>query len=315
MGALREQEYRSPFLQWYERTTVRKNVIASVREEEVGGKVFFPIDLVPMCKHPLILERGPEMEREVQIQRFYSYTRFTAMLERRAVNPGTLLVADECIGVDLPQSMVEDADKIYTEEAWHAQHANTIGNEVKSVTGVKPISLDEPQFLTRLNALLADQNRTEQEQSLLFFTIVSETLISALLAQIPHNTMVVDGVRAYVADHAADEGRHHKYFSSLLKYVWPSLPQNQQDFIGPMIPKFVRWFLEPDLHSSRKLLISKGFSPKQQERILCETFVPSEINEGIRHSARHSLTYFEQVGILDNPHALEAFVSEGLLSV
>src|ERR687886_110138 len=42
-----------------------------------------------------------------------------------------------------------------------------------------------------------------------FFTVVSETLISAILSDIPHDQRVVGAVRAVIADHAEDEGRHH----------------------------------------------------------------------------------------------------------
>ena len=149
-------------------------------------------------------------------------------------------------GFDLPETMIEDAYKIYTDEAWHAQFSDDLQRQVAVKTGVGPSVFEEPNFFRKLKGSSTDLGPDEQRLVMIFFTIVSETLISAILSGIPSDTRVVTAVRELVADHAEDEGRHHAYFSRLLEFTWPRLNKTQRAVIGPLLPEMILAFLEPD---------------------------------------------------------------------
>src|SRR5262249_6641134 len=151
--------------------------------------------LTPVARHPLVRERGESAVRRVLIQRLHLYLAFTAELEQGAVTPVTQLICRRRIGFDLPEGMVEDAYKICTDEAWHAQFSDDLMRQVQDATGVPPALSGMPRFFQRLEEIQSTVPSDLHGLANIFFTIVSETLISAILSQIPRDTRVVTAVR------------------------------------------------------------------------------------------------------------------------
>ncbi len=117
---------------------------------------------------------------------------------------------------------------------------------------------------------------------MIFFTIVSETLISAILSGIPSDPRVVTAVRELVADHAQDEGRHHAYFSRLLEFTWPRLSKAQRALIGPLLPEMILAFLEPDFVAIAGNLRACGLTAEQIDQVMTESYPPATVSAGIR---------------------------------
>ena len=115
---------------------------------------------------------------------------------------------------------------------------------------------------------------------MIFFTIVSETLISAILADIPADQRVVVAVRELVADHAQDEGRHHAYFSRLLEFTWPRLNKRQRAAIGPLLPEMILAFLEPDFVAIAGNLRACGLTAEQIDEVMTESYPPAQVTAG-----------------------------------
>ena len=166
--------------------------------------------------------------------------------------------------------MIEDAYKIYTDEAWHAQFSDDLQRQVAVRTGVGPGTFEEPNFFRKLKAFQQDVLADERQLVMIFFTIVSETLISAILAGIPADQRVVMAVRELVADHAEDEGRHHAYFSRLLEFTWPRLNKRQRAVIGPLLPEMVLAFLEPDFVAIAGNLRACGLTAEQIDEVMTD---------------------------------------------
>jgi hypothetical protein len=215
-------------------------------------------------------------------------------------------------GFDLPETMIEDAYKIYTDEAWHAQFSDDLQRQVAVKTGVGPSVFEEPNFFRRLNALKRDLARADQQLVMIFFTIVSETLISAILSDIPSDARVVAAVREVVADHAQDEGRHHAYFSRLLEYTWPRLNRAQRELIGPLLPEMILAFLEPDFVAIAGNLRACGLTAEQIDQVMTESHPPAAIRAEIRADSRATIRHFERVGIVDDPRTAEALEASRL---
>jgi P-aminobenzoate N-oxygenase AurF len=215
-------------------------------------------------------------------------------------------------GFDLPETMVEDAYKIYTDEAWHAQFSDDLQRQVAVKTGIGPSVFEEPNFFRKLNAFQRDLGPDEQRLVMIFFTIISETLISAILSGIPSDPRVVMAVRELVADHAQDEGRHHAYFSRLLEFTWPRLNKAQRALIGPLLPEMVLAFLEPDFVAIAGNLRACGLTAEQIDQVMTESYPLENVRAGIRSASRQTIRHFERVGIVDDPRTAEALEASRL---
>jgi len=302
-----------PMDSWYDKAWVRQKRIEYQIPETVVSPVLFSPRLVPSILHPRIVERGESFSHAMLAHRFFGYAHFTSVLERDAVNVATAKIAAKRFWSRLPDKMYLGAGRIYTDEGFHAQESDEILAALSNITGISPRFLSEPQFIKNLRALLAPLDPRRQDIALMGFVIVSETLISAILADIPNDPFVVAPVRDFVREHAKDEGKHHAYFSELLNVGWPELAPAEQEFLGPLIAQFVRWFLDPDTTWLRSFLAESGFQPKYIDEIIHDSYSPAEIESGIRIAARHSIAKFSDVGMLASNRTSDAFQAAGLI--
>jgi hypothetical protein len=306
--------YESKLKDWYGRASVRVKPQRVLIDEEAEGKLYFPPEMVPVSQHPLVCDLGAWAIRRVLIQRLYMYLDFTAQLEHDVVNRVSHQIAHQRTGLDLPMQMVLDAYKIYTDEAYHAQFSAELKYQIELATGIASNATGAPRCLRLLQELLLSVPAELRPLAELFFTIVSETLISAILSQIPRDKRVVSTVRLLVADHAEDEGRHHAYFAKLLEFVWPLLSLKQKLIIGPLLGQFVLAFLEPDYAAIEWELAGCGLKPDEVQRIMQESYPRSQVVAGIKEAAKATLRLFERNGVFADPQIRDAFEQEGLVS-
>ncbi|WP_169542358.1 diiron oxygenase [Solirubrobacter soli] len=307
-----EAAYRSPFRAWHTRAAVRTKPRRQIEDAEPRTHVYFPPELVPVAQHPLVQALGDDTVDRVLIQNLHTYLEFTSELEHGAVNPVVSMISRRRSGFDLPETMIEDAYKIYTDEAWHAQHSDDLGRQVAVATGVGPGVFEEPNFFRKLNGFQQGLSANEQRLVMIFFTIVSETLISAILSGIPSDERVVMAVREVVADHDQDERRHSAYFSRLLEFAWPRLNKAQRAVIGPLLPEMVLAFLEPDFVAIAGNLRACGLTAEQIDQVMTESYPPGMVKAGIRSASRATIRHFERVGVVDDPRTAEALEGSGL---
>jgi hypothetical protein len=307
-----EAAYSSAFTSWHARAAVRAKPRREIGESEPREHLYFPPELVPVAQHALVAQLGADTVDRVLIQRLHTYLEFTAELEQGAVNPVTAMISRRRSGFDLPETMIEDAYKIYTDEAWHAQFSDDLQRQVAVRTGVGPSVFEEPNFFRKLNGFQHDLGRSESRLVMIFFTIVSETLISAILSGIPTDPRVVTAVREVVADHAQDEGRHHAYFSRLLEFTWPRLNKAEKQLIGPLLPEMILAFLEPDFVAIAGNLRACGLSAEQIDQVMTESYPAAAVRAGIRSDSRATIRHFERVGIVDDPRTAEALEASRL---
>ncbi|MFI6011966.1 diiron oxygenase [Streptomyces sp. NPDC051243] len=296
--------YRSPFGTWYERAGVRQ-APRRVLESDEGDRHYFSPDLVPIAHHPLVKGLPANRLEEVLVQHLYRYLDFTARLEFMVVNRTVLGIAHGSIGVDLPEEMRFDAYKIYCDEAYHTLFSVDLSRQVQQRTRIRPRLPAEPYFLTRLRELLEripSQNRALGE---MLFVIVSETLISATLAEMPERPDVVAAVRGTIRDHAMDEGRHHAYFAAFLRYLWGQLSPSERRWSARLVPRLIDTFLRPDLPALRQELAGYGLSPDDAEQVIAETYTPEAIRSHLTATSRQTVRYFEALHAFDDPEAAE----------
>jgi hypothetical protein len=309
--------YRSVFHAWERRASVRRQPRRVLDDGSVviSGErsvLFFPPELVPAARHPLVTDRGGTAVHRMLVRSLHDYLHFTQVLEQVAVIPVTTAIALGRSGVEVPARMRADAFAITTDEAWHAQFTHDFIGQVWSASGVEPTPAGELAFSRRLARI---RQRVPSDAALLldlFFAVVSETLISTILTDIPRDPRLPTALRELVADHAADEGRHHAYFRSFLQVMWPQLDASQRRMIGPLIPGLVRAFLEPDISAVAAALRKEGFSPSEARLVVDESYEEATIQERTAQAARATVRSFTEVGALDDPSTRAAFVAHGL---
>lgn len=231
-----------------------------------------------MALHPLVAARGEATVRRLLLQRLYDYLAFTTELESIAVIPVATTISRGRSGLLLPEQMKADAFKIVTDEAWHAQFSDDFARQVAARTGCPPQSAADtpPAFLSRLDELRERLPASLRGVESLLFAIVSETLISGILSDIPRDGRLPRSVREVVRDHAEDEGRHHVYFRSLLKHLWSALTDRERRAVGPFFPAAIRAFLEPGYARAADHLAAAGLSVPQIDQVIAESW-PAEV--------------------------------------
>jgi hypothetical protein len=302
--------YESAFLRWEDRASVRRKprrILDAATED-----LYFPPELLPVTSHQLVLDKDPEVVRRILVCRLYDYLNFTTELEELAVIPVAGKISRGRAGLDLPEQMRADAFKIVTDEAWHAQFSYDFAQQVELKTGVPQDRSGIPAFVGRLDVVREHLPTALRGLEGLLFAIVSETLISGILADIPRDTRLPRAVRDLVRDHAEDEGRHHVYFRTLLRYLWPALDKSQRQAIGPLLPEIVFAFLEPDYVQIGRSLRTCGLTATETEQVLLESWPAGKVTRDTAEAAEAVIRYFGGIGAFDDPGTAAAFEEAGL---
>jgi hypothetical protein len=305
-------DYRSPFRSWYEKSTVRSQPRRMLSAADPAPHFFSP-DLVPAARHPLVRVLSPERYRTLLVQHLYRYLDFTARLEHLVVNRTVLGIAHDTLGLQLPEPMRLDAYKIYCDEAYHALFSADLIVQVRNATGIAPALPPEPFFLRRLAAVRAGADERSRPLVDLMFVIISETLISATLAEVPDDPEVAGAVREVLRDHLADEGRHHRYFALFLRQLWTQLDTGDRQAAALLVPALVDCFLRPDQEAVRADLLAAGLSPADADQVVAEVFPPDLVRGYTWSTTRQMVRYFAQLGALDDPEVEAVFAAGGLV--
>jgi hypothetical protein len=305
-------DYRSRFTLWEERASVRRKPQRLLHATS-SDQVYFPPELAPAVQHPLVVQRGSEAIRELLVYRLYDYLHFTTELEQLAVIPVTTQISRGRAGLELSGDMRLDAFKIVTDEAWHAQFSFDLMRQVERETGVPIGRLGVPAFTSRLDLIRHNLPDDVRGAEALLFAVVSETLISSILADIPHDQRLPVAVRDLVQDHAEDEGRHHAYFRDVLRRFWPALGQTAQRRVGPYLPEMIRAFLDPDYTALVAGMGRIGLNVSEVRQVVEDTWPESRLASDAALAASAAVRYFTEVGALEDLRTLDAFHAAGLL--
>ena len=285
-----------------------------ILKDQLEGKVFFPPDLFPIVSHPLILNRGEAFIEKLLVHRLYSYLDFTEVLEHQIVNPVVSRIAHNQIDIEISEERRVDAYKIYIDEGYHALFSVELKRQVEKATGIACLYLGTPNLLKRLNYIQESVDSNLREIIKVFWTIISETLITAILTDVPKNKNVVTPVREIIFAHARDESRHHAYFASLLNIFWFQLKPKYQSIIGSLLPKVIFAFLEPDITAIKYYLEVVGLENKEIDILVEESYPQTGVILGIKKGANATLKCLEKIGVFEEPYTTEEFKKSGLLS-
>lgn len=309
--ARRAEPYTSWFRTWESRASVRTRPTRNY-DSRPAGTIYFPPELAPETAHPLVSSRGPEAVDIVLLQRLYQYLDFTSELETTTVVPITTQIARLRCGFGVPPAMQEDAFKIITDEAWHAQFSDSLIRSIRRDTGIAPLR-HAHHFHTRLEQIMARAGDL-QGAAEMSSVICSETLISGFLAKLPNDSRLAPAVRDTVRDHAADEGRHHAYFRAALDHFWPVLSASERRVIGPLLAETILAFLEPDRSRLLSNVMTIGLEFDEAQQVIDDAYPAAAVRTDCAIAARSTVRYLANSGVLEDPRTYDAFVERGLVT-
>jgi hypothetical protein len=300
----------SPFDRWYENAGVRSGVRRMYTEEAEHAKVFYPQDQVPYLAHEALADLPAAARREVTIRHLHQFLLSTTHLETRIVNTTAERIANGRAGLDLPNAMRMDAFKVYCDEGYHALYSLDLADQIATVTGVAIPPWDFGWFVDRLEETGQKLLPDEPALAPLLQTVVFETLITAVLNEIPNDPTVVTVVRDLTRDHAKDEGHHHRFFATFFHELWTNLDRHLREPVAHTLPALIHACLTWDVEPVRASLLMSGVDRATADEVVADAYASSGADP---HTCRATVRTFRSAGVLDVPGAEEAFAAHGLI--
>lgn len=293
--------------------------LASVRNserhllEELPGQALFPASLFPALAHPMVTEGDPAVAQALQAQRLLLYLDFTTELESLVVNPVLASIGLGKTPLDIRPVERVEAWQIYVDEAYHALNSVDLASQVGALVGIDHQVRVAHGFKSIVDRASAEAD-ADADLVRLCAAVVSETLITGTLEQLPRDESVHPTVRAIVKDHEVDERRHHAYFTRAFTSLWPQLSPRDKMETGPLFADFIRGFLEPDVESLIDVT-ALALGSRDAARTVVHETRPSSLEEThrIRHSARATIALMRRVGVLESDRAHDRFAQLNLV--
>jgi hypothetical protein len=300
--------YNSRFQQWEERAVVKTS--HSIVPFDQRLMCFSPA-ATPLFLDHRIRSASEAVRRHILILSLFDWLEFTVWLETGPVNDACDLLRRPHVLPWLPDEMRADALKIYTDEAGHAQMAYSLRQMIEDATGVKSLQL-RPAFLETFRVLVNESSPRYEALLTICFAIVSETLITGSLKQVPQDGAVQEAVRNFAHHHAEDEARHHHYFRQLCEMLWPRLPYELRRSLGPMLPRMILTFLSPSSDAVIRILAEFPDTFEQPAQVAADLLSSEAVIGSLRESALPTLRMLGGCNVFYDHGVLEAFIEHGL---
>ncbi|ADX46036.1 hypothetical protein Acav_2124 [Paracidovorax avenae ATCC 19860] len=305
--------YDLPFERWASTAKVRGEIPSHQATEMdwTRGLLFTP-ELVPSVSHPLVARRGPEAARWLLAQALFSNLEFTQVLEHEVVNHAVYSIARGRSGFDLPGAMVADAWNILVDESYHGKITADLSRLAEARTGIRNHAPRVPAFFLRLQREVARADPALRPLLPIFFCSISETLITKNLVEVPRDPRVIAPIRQVMKDHAEDESKHHRFFASFIAQAWPQLPETLKAKIGPLLPKFISIFIDPDIVFIRSQLREIGLGEDDADQVIFDCYSEASLAESRRNGARSSISALRKAGVADSAYLRDEMHRYGL---
>jgi CheY-like chemotaxis protein len=230
-----------PRKSWYIAASVRRPAKRSLAEREVTiESPLFCLQAV----HPILQDLAlTETKFSAAWRQFESvllkrHLKFTAHLE--------LYLVMECLKnlayryFEIPESLANDALKLITDEAFHAQRSREL---LESIEKLFPFSRAKDLSVPAVQDMSVPHRHFELRR--FSYCFVSETVISDGL-KVNSTFITQEPIKEFFVEHLRDESVHSVYFQEAFAQVWPHLNRSEQDLVLSWLRSDLETFLRPN---------------------------------------------------------------------
>jgi hypothetical protein len=271
--------YESPFVadgvdKWYAKAMVRvrEGVLSGPAWQE--GMTLYSRELTPYTAHPLVEALGPGVALELGAGRLADYLAKTEVVELEIVNRA---VEDILRLPGMSEDMRMDLLKVYTDEGYHVLMMAEFRKHIHAETGVR-LERRPARELDEMAKLIESFPREQRSLAVMCCAIVTETLITATLRQAGRGDVYAP-VTKMLAEHAADEARHHAFFHKFAETHLPTVRGAGRAVLEEVFRKVLWYFLCPDFGRLRDDLVAQGLTVRQADTVVEESFDRRQLRE------------------------------------
>lgn len=274
-------------------------------------KSWFVFESIAILNHQAINAVSAENKNYLLACYMINFLEYTTILEHDLANQAATIIAHNRLSIDLPISIRLEALKLYTDEGYHAYFSADVAEQIAKIMDVK---LRQPYF-PKIERLKLFANQAPQRfQSLTWFAIgfVSETVITKSFLYCFRSTLL-DPIYNLLGDHLHDERKHAKYFSDLFTYVWERISNEEQAYLGDILPKIIKYFFSPHHLWLEHSLQHIGINHSIITEIITTYDSSANFIKRVRDGASATLYALEKSGVFKNASIRKNFNEEELI--
>ncbi|HWS33352.1 MAG TPA: diiron oxygenase [Actinoplanes sp.] len=300
------EDYQSAFVadgvdKWYAKAMVRVRDHVIGNDEWHTGLSLYNRDLTPYTQHPLVEALGPQAVLQLGAGRLGDYLAKTEVVELEIVNRAVEHIL-RLPGISEPMRM--DLLKVYTDEGYHVLMMAEFREHIRRHTGVW-LERTPSRELGEIERLVMSFSPDKRPLAVMCCAIVTETLITATLRQAGGRSVYAP-VSRMLAEHAADEARHHAFFHRFAETYLPTVSAKERALIEQVLQEVLWYFLCPDFTRLRDDLVAQGLTLRQAETVVEESFDRARLREQFLSASAASRKLFTGLGF----DAGEAFADQ-----
>lgn len=238
--------YQSHANSWEQKATIRNRPRRVIENDELS---FYPKERQPLCFDPVIEKLGDTVQETILLQSLYKYINDIVIFETEIVNKTALAIARGYFPYEFSFEARYDAMSVVIDEDYHAFVAMDFQNQLEQQTGTKPFqTFDEIELSRAIPKAIASLDNPNHKSGMeLIAVAISENTVTSDVAAFASDNSVKRSIKGIMADHLADEGRHSKFWSALVKIYWAGIDEEARLAIGSALPKFLDEYLTSDI--------------------------------------------------------------------
>lgn len=246
-------DYTSFAQDWERRATIRTRPRRHVENDE---KLIYPLSRQPLVLSATFIEQCPQTRDFALVQSLYKFINDVVIFETDIVDKTARSIAKNRFAIRFPFACRYDAMTVVIDEDYHALVAMDFMQQTLEMTGIAPVCLPEEIELSRaIPAALAHVPARLRDAVELICVAIAENTVTNDVAAFARDDSVKSSIKALMADHLFDEGRHAGFWTRLVQIYWHGADETDRQHIAQALPVFISHYLTNDIQKAFDLLL------------------------------------------------------------
>ena len=259
--------------QWEKKSSIRTRPRRLLSDEMNPGFYFPPVHQ-PLALHPFLNDLAPELKERILVLSLYKYLNDIANIEKDVINHVAYRITKDQYFLKFSRAMKHDALSIIVDESYHAYMAQDFMQQVVERTGICRIELPEETALSCAIQQIKNKLPQGSVDHFEFIAVcIAEHALTNDLISVARSEDICKTFYCMMRDHAVDEGRHARYFETMLGIYWSALPASEKDIVGPYLAVLINKYFDPSLQYeyNTRILETLGVEADKIRVILADT--------------------------------------------